>query len=239
MTDGLAADGAAQPAAPSALEARDGREVRGVLFDLDGTLLDTQELLLASFRHTMREVLGEDVPDARLMAKVGQPLNTQMWDFTDDASAHEELCRAYRTYNAEVHDQLIRLFPHVRETLSLLREVGLPLGVVTSKRHDVALRGLSCFELEGFFRFVIGSDDWPEHKPHPGPVAHGCEVLGLRPGECVYVGDSPFDMQAGNGAGCSTVAALWGMFPEAVLRAEHPDFACADIAALPQLLAAR
>ena len=144
-------------------------------------MLDTHDLLLATFRYTARTVLREAIPDERLMAKVGQPLNTQMWDFTDDPAVHEELCRVYREYNAEVHDDMIRLFEGTVPMLERLKEAGLPLAVVTSKRHEVAMRGLDLFGLTGYFDFLIGSDDWPEHKPHPGPVAHGCERLGLAP----------------------------------------------------------
>ena len=139
-------------------------DMQAVLFDLDGTLLDTHDLLLATFRYTARTVLREAIPDERLMAKVGQPLNTQMWDFTDDPAVHEELCRVYREYNAEVHDDMIRLFEGTVPMLERLKEAGLPLAVVTSKRHEVAMRGLDLFGLTGYFDFLIGSDDWPEHK---------------------------------------------------------------------------
>ena len=136
--------------------------MQAVLFDLDGTLLDTHDLLLATFRYTARTVLREAISDERLMAKVGQPLNTQMWDFTDDPAVHEELCRVYREYNAEVHDDMIRLFDGTVPMLERLKEAGLPLAVVTSKRHEVAMRGLDLFGLTGYFDFLIGSDDWPE-----------------------------------------------------------------------------
>lgn len=212
------------------------RDIQAVLFDLDGTLLDTHDLLITTFRYTARTVLGRSIPDERLMAKVGQPLNTQMWDFTDDPEVHEELCRVYREYNAEIHDDLIRLFSGTVPMLERLKDAGYPLAVVTSKRHEVAMRGIARFDLGGYFDFLIGSDDWPEHKPHPGPVAHGCERLGLDARACLYVGDSPFDMQAGNGAGCATAAALWGMFPQAVLEAERPTFVCADGIDVPPLL---
>ncbi len=118
--------------------------------------------------------------------------------------------------------------------LERLKEAGYPLAVVTSKRHEVAMRGIDRFDLDQYFDFLVGSDDWPEHKPHPGPVAHGCERLGFDARTCLYVGDSPFDMQAGNGAGCATAAALWGMFPQAVLEAEHPTFVCADGTEIPR-----
>lgn len=213
-----------------------GVRLRGVLFDLDGTLLDTEQLLLTSFRYTMTAVLGKVVPDELLMAKVGQPLNTQMWDFTDDATVHDKLCRTYRTYNAQVHDELIRIFPDTAKTLVELRRAGYAVGVVTSKRREPALRGLATFGLDASFDCLVGSDDWPAHKPDPGPVTHGCDLLGLQACECVYVGDSPYDMQAGGKAGCRTVAATWGMFPASTLRAESPHFVCAGIGELPDLL---
>lgn len=210
--------------------------IEAVLFDLDGTLLDTYDLILETFRYTVRAVLGHAIPDEALMAKVGQPLNTQMWDFTDDAAVHEELCRVYRERNAVVHDDLIRVFPGTVPMLERLKEAGVPMGVVTSKRHKPAERGLATFQLEGYFDFIVGSDDHPEHKPAPGPVAHGCDLLGLAHETCLYVGDSPFDIQAGNGAGCPTVAALWGMFPRDVLVAERPHFICADGTEVPALV---
>ena len=238
MSDEFDGDAAAEAASRFSARPLGGSPagVRGVLFDLDGTLLDTERLILVSFRHAVETVLGKSIPDERLMAKVGQPLTVQMWDFTDDQAVHDELLGTYRAYNERVHDDLIRIFPGVADVLAELRGRGLDLGVVTSKRHETALRGLAVFGLDRSFDFLIGSDDWPTHKPDPGPVAHGCDLLGLRPEECLYVGDSPFDIQAGNGAGCTTVAALWGMFPEAVLEAERPDYVCRTIDELLKLL---
>lgn len=215
------------------------RDVKGILFDLDGTLLDTHRLLLASFRHTVDRVLGTYIPDECFMATVGQPLEIQMWAFTDDAAVHKELCQTYRRYTVCMHDTLIEVFPGTIETVEELRQAGYPLGVVTSKRHEPALKGLSFFGLDAYVEFLVGSDDWPTHKPDPGPIEHGCDLMGLRPDECLYVGDSPFDMQASRAAGCVGVAALWGMFSAAELEAEHPDFICADIRTLPRLVMLR
>ena len=97
------------------------------------------------------------------------------------------------------------------------------MGVVTSKRHWLAQRGLEICGLDSFFEFLVGSDDWLEHKPAPGPILHGCELLGIAPVQCIYIGDSPFDIQAANAAGCQSVAALWGMFTEEELVACKPD----------------
>lgn len=196
---------------------------KAVLFDLDGTLLDTHELILASFRHSMDEVLGASFPEEELMKKVGQPLETQMWDFTDDPAVHERLLTVYRNYNHEVHDECVRAFDGVSSMLADVRERGLRVGVVTSKRHALAQRGLEVCGLADYVECLVGPDDFPAHKPDPGPVAYGCELLGCAPSECLYVGDSPFDTQAGNGAGCTTVAVCWGMFSPEVLAASSPS----------------
>lgn len=210
--------------------------VSAVLFDLDGTLADTHDLILATFHYAVRTVLGRDFPDGVLMQKVGQPLAVQMWDFTDDETVHEELCRVYREHNAAIHSDYIRRFPGTRDALSRFVDAGVPLGVVTSKRRGPALRALESCGIEDLFLAVVGSDDWPEHKPAPGPVLHGCDLLGVAPAVCAYVGDSPFDIQAGNAAGCPTVAALWGMFSENDLVAAHPTARCASITAVADLL---
>lgn len=209
----------------------------GVLFDLDGTLIDTYDIILASFRHTVRTVLGRELPDEVLMQKVGQPLVTQMWDFTDDQEIHDRLVDAYRAHNDIIHDERVAAFPGVTDALAQLAAMGCPMGVVTSKRSGLARRALALTGIESRFAFVLGPDECAAHKPDPAPVLQGCAELGLKPDRCVYVGDSPFDLQAGNGAGTTTVAATWGMFPADVLAAEHPDYALGSIAELPALVA--
>ena len=211
-------------------------QVKAVLFDLDGTLLDTYQLILDSMRFTVARELGLDCSDEQLMAKVGQPLAIQFTDFTDDPVLIDELLRVYRAYNEERHDAVVRAFDGIPEALEALKDAGYALGVVTSKRHELAQRGLDITGLAPFMDFVIGPDDWPEFKPNPGGVLYGCRLAGCNPDECVYVGDSPFDIQAGNGAGCFTIAALWGMFPEEVLRAQNPDAVCLQPSELALLL---
>lgn len=197
--------------------------IRGVLFDNDGTLVDTYALILSSMRHATREVLGRIIPDDVLMAKVGQPLAVQMQDFTDDPAVQDELLVVYRAHNKVEHDRTVRAFPGAEQALARLSEASIKLGVVTSKMHALAWRGLELTGLAPYLDCCIGADDCPIFKPEPQPVIAGAEALGLDPAECLYVGDSPFDLQAGRRAGCATVAVLWGMFPEDVLTLERPD----------------
>ena len=197
--------------------------VKGILFDNDGTLVDTHDLILESMRYATNEVLGQQIADEALMARVGTPLSEQMKDFTSDPSLQEELLRVYRAYNEERHDGVVCAFPGILEALQALREHGIKLGVVTSKMHALTQRGLEVTGIAPYMDCLVGANDCPIFKPEPDPVLLGCKMLGLEPAECAYIGDSPFDIHAGNAAGCFTVAVLWGMFSEDELAAEHPD----------------
>lgn len=211
--------------------------LEGVLFDNDGTLIDTHDLILASMRHATGEVLGQDIPDAVLMAKVGQPLAVQVQDFTDDPALQEAWLATYRAHNHAHHDAMVQAFPGVRECLEALSDQGVKMGVVTSKLHDLAWHGLEITGLAPFLQCCVGADDCTRFKPDPQPIQHGLRALGLEAASCFYVGDSPFDLQAGRGAGCRTAAVGWGMFPAAVLRDETPDAYCESPADLQKLLA--
>lgn len=198
--------------------------LKAVLFDNDGTLVDSRDLILASFRYAGPKVLGRQLPDEEYLQKVGQPLAVQVRDFTDDPQLQEKFCEVYRAHNKTVHDQMIKAFPGTVEALAKLAAAGLSLGVVTSKRHAVAWHGLEVVGAAAYLECCVGWDDVERPKPDPQPIEIGCERLGVAPGECLYVGDAPFDLQAGNAAGAKTAAVTWGMFDEDRLAAERPTF---------------
>jgi len=207
-----------------------------VLFDLDGTVVDTIPHILASFRHATADVLGAALPDDELMHHVGVPLARQMRYFTDDEEVAERLLASYRAFNHRTHDEMARLYPNTRTALERLAAAGIPMGIVTSKSRMMAERAIHLFELERFFSVVVTADDTPVHKPDPLPVVHGAGLLGVEPTRTVYVGDSPADIESGNAAGAATVAATWGVASPERLRAAGPDAVIDDIAELPALL---
>ena len=188
-----------------------------ILFDNDGTIVDTRDLILESFRFAMREVIGFVPPDDELLAGVGLPLADQMRDFTDDPTAADRMLEFYRRRNQEYHDSRVKPFPGIIDALATLHEAGIPLGVVTSKMHELAWRGLEIVGAAPYLDCLVSPDDFPEHKPKPGPILEGLRLLGVKrgveldPARCAYVGDSVFDMQAGNAAGCVTIAVTWGI----------------------------
>ncbi|MFO7171591.1 MAG: HAD-IA family hydrolase [Bacillota bacterium] len=195
-----------------------------VLFDLDGTLIDTNELILASFDHAFRERLGIEVPRAELVRHFGEPLATILARYAPPERV-PELIEAYRAFNLAHHDRLARPIPGVRRALDRLQAAGVLLAVTTSKRRDTALRGLRLFGLEGYFQAVVAWEDASRHKPDPEPVRVTLERLGVPPGDRVLmVGDSVNDLLAGRAAGVRTAAVAWSLVPRADLEACAPDF---------------
>ena len=170
------------------------RDIQAVLFDLDGTLIDTVELIRVSFRYATKAVLGYELPDEITMANVGQPLAQQFHDMAPDHAV--ELLRVYREFNMSHHDELARAYPGTRETLGELMRRGIPMGIVTSKGTAAANRGIELFGLGDLMSVVVTADDVPRHKPDPFPLQFAAGLLGVELGYCMYVGDSPHDMQA-------------------------------------------
>jgi pyrophosphatase PpaX len=208
--------------------------LRAVLFDLDGTLIDTIELIRVSFRYATETVLGQALPDELTMANVGQPLRTQFEDLVPGRA--DELVRAYREFNWAHHDELARAYPGTVEALQAIAARGVPMGVVTSKGTEGARRGLALFGLSDFFEVVVSADDVPIHKPDPYPLRVAASFLRVPLEYCVYVGDSPHDMQAAVSGGAIGVAALWGAFAAQDVMAPGPPFALSGIGELPALL---
>jgi pyrophosphatase PpaX len=209
------------------------------LFDFDGTLVDTTDLIYQSMRHATGEVLGREISRDVLMANVGQPLPRQMELLS--AEHAEALLDSYRLHNEENHDALIKEFPGVEESLARLKAAGVRVGVVTSKRRfsvDMALKNFP--GLGDVVDQWVTMEDTTEHKPRPEPLLKGLELLGNVPREqAAYVGDSPFDVAAAKAAGVESVAVSWGAFSEDALRAAEPDQLAPDLdAAVDVLLSA-
>jgi pyrophosphatase PpaX len=204
--------------------------LKAALFDFDGTLVDTTEMIYQGMRHAASTILGrDDIPRETLLANVGQPLPRQMELI--DAEKAELLLEAYRHHHEENHDALIQEFPQVAQALSRLRSAGIKVAVVTSKRRASVEMALDNFpDLRNVVDRFVTMEDTNEHKPHPEPLWRGLELLGGIPKEeAAYVGDSPFDVEAAKAAGVTSVAVSWGAFSEDRLRGAEPDHLVPDI----------
>jgi pyrophosphatase PpaX len=180
-----------------------------VLFDLDGTLVDSAGVILASFHHATETVLQRRFPDAEILAQVGGTnLETQLGLLA--APEHvDELVRVYRAHNDPSYSEL-DCFDGMVEVLAQLKREGRRLGVVSAKRSPTVERVFEGAGIGTYFDVVVGSDATERHKPDPEPLLHALKELGAQPAEAAYVGDSPFDMAAAKAARVFAVAVAWG-----------------------------
>jgi pyrophosphatase PpaX len=193
-----------------------------VLFDLDGTVIDSGAIILASMRHAAKEVLGAEPPDELLMAAVGGPgLEAQMHALAPDRV--EELVTVYRAHNEPLHDELA-CCAGMEDVLVRLKDEGRRLGLVTAKRRATVELAFNVLPLRDLFETVVGGDETRGHKPDPEPLLLAAKRMDVKPEDCAYVGDSPFDIRAAKAAGMHAIAVTWGgIHDRKKLEAESPD----------------
>ena len=194
-----------------------------VLFDLDGTLIDSGAIIVASMRHAATTVLGREIPEEQLKAAVGGPGLIAQMRALDEARV-DELVEVYRAHNEPLHAKL-EPCAGIEDALRSLRAEGRLLGIVTAKRHVTIRLAFEVIpQLETFFDVVVGADDTERHKPHPDPILAALARLGARSEEAAYVGDSPFDVAAAKAARVTAIAVAWGGIHTAErLALEEPD----------------
>jgi pyrophosphatase PpaX len=187
---------------------------QALLFDLDGTILDTTELIVQSFLYTFRRGLGQRVTREEVMVHFGKSLDDQFRVMRPLLPPPEiqRLVTLYRTHNHAYHDQMVSVIPGAAEVLQKWSKEGLIMAVVTSKRLDMARHGLELYGLDGMFATIVHYDSTENHKPHPEPLQHALEILGVPAHNAWYVGDSPYDMMAAKTAGCLAIGLCYNTF---------------------------
>jgi pyrophosphatase PpaX len=206
-----------------------------ILFDLDGTLIDSLELLVSSMLHAFEGRPGAAPSVEEWVAGIGRTLAWQFSQFAPEAEV-PALIQRYRAFQSLHLDRLTRVYDGVPELLARLDALGHPLGVVTSKADHLAIRSLEVVGLASYIDVVIGADSTTRHKPEPEPILRALERLGALPAESVYVGDSPYDILAGNAAGVTTIGVTWGASAHAPLLAAAPTYMAATVAELTDTL---
>ena len=202
-----------------------------VLFDLDGTLVDTIDLILQSYDHAIRTVLGDiDYAPATARAWIGKPL---LVGFTDTYPEHAEaLAKAYRPWNRANAARLTKRYPGIEDMLRKLLEDGIRVGVVTSKSHEPAEAALAHAGLTGLIDLVATMESTTRHKPNPDPLIHGAARLSTPVERCAYVGDAVVDVLAAKAAGMRSIAVTWGAGGRADLVTAGADAVVDDAAGL-------
>ncbi len=211
--------------------------LRAVLFDIDGTLLDTRDAWVAAFDAGLAAIQKTSVPGSVAAQWIGTPLEVIYGEHAglsgDDLA--NAMAAFHRVEAASVR-QGMRPYPRVREALAALG--AWKLAAVSNKRRDTAVEALRVTELLPFFALVLGGDSVPRKKPSPEPVLQAAASLGVRPAECAVVGDTENDVRAGKTAGARSIGVTWGYGTRARLEAAGVDYLIETPEALPPLLRA-
>jgi len=204
--------------------------VTAVMFDLDGTLVDTIQLILSAHRHTLAQHLkGPVPPEAVIIRNLGRPLRDSLREYAaadgspDAAGLAARMVDTYRAFQYEHHDRLVKGYDGVPETLVELRKRGYALGIVTSKARGIAMVVINAFDLAPLVDVMVFLEDTVRHKPGPDPLLEAARRGGFDPRRGLYVGDSIHDIAAGRAAGMKTAGALWGPFERSELEAAGAD----------------
>ena len=200
-----------------------------ILFDLDGTILDSADMIADSLSFAIEKHLSVIPSREELINGIGTPLVEQLTYHAAQLGHHDpqlvnQLVETYISDNLSRHDSSIALFEGADETLKALFSRGLTLGIVTSKPVETATRGLNLFGLTGLFSVIVGCDSVQHHKPHPAPVLYALKALEADASSTIFIGDSTHDIHSGNRAGVDTMAVLWGPYQEEALREAKPSF---------------
>lgn len=196
--------------------------IQALLFDFDGTLLDTNELIIETFLHVLNDKFPGQYSAQDCLKFIGPSLKETFDELTPDES--DEMVARYREWNAEHHDELVKGYDGVLETLQQLKAMGLRLALVTTKNQAGIARGLRALGAEGIFEYAITSDDVTHVKPHPEPILLALDKLGVAREEALMIGDNSHDIEGGKNAGVRTAGVAWSFKGEDYLRAQSPDF---------------
>ncbi len=207
-----------------------------LLFDLDGTLVDTIDLIVASFRHVLEDLAGRPFTRQEVIALFGPTEEAIIGRFAEPAE-RQAACERFFSHYERHHERLVKVFPGVPELVREAAARGHPLALITNKGRRTTAITLDKSQLAACFRVVVTGDDVSRPKPHPEGIHLALERLGCDPGAAWYIGDAPVDVQAGRAAGTRTCAVLWGGVyePERTLAAS-PDASCRTVGELRWLL---
>ena len=203
-----------------------------LLFDLDGTLIDSIELILSSARYAFEGFVGRAPTDDEWRALIGRPLVDSFREFVPHEPEVERLVARYREHQLLHHDRLVHAYDGVVAVIEQFARAGYPMALVTSKADWLARRALVHVGLDDVIPVIVGCDSTSRHKPHPEPVHHALALLRAEAGDAIFVGDSPHDVEAGRAAGVYTIGVTWGAFTVEEMTRSGADLVIHDIGAL-------
>ena len=208
--------------------------IKLALFDLDGTLVNTNELIIKSFQYIFKKHLNLDVDRKVIVTYFGEPLITTMERY--DAANAQKLCDDYHEYNEAIHDKMVKGYDGAKEAILEIKAMGVKCGIVTSKRRTLGKRGLKLVDLLDLMDDMVCCEDTKVHKPKGDPLVFACKRFGISVSDTIYVGDSYLDILSGKDAGCRTCAVKYSALPLDLLLKYKPDYAVKDLFELKDII---
>lgn len=208
-----------------------------VLFDFDGTVMNTNEVILRSWQHTFQTIENREEDEAKIIATFGEPLDVTMGKFFPDMP-RDEAVEIYRSYHRDNFGDLITVFPGMKEVLAEVKIRGYKTGLVTSRLLHTTQQGLEKYELKDYFDVVVTAEDTEKHKPDPEPINIALKKLGSRPETSLMLGDTMFDILCAKNAGITSVLVGWSLALQAGdgFGEDTPDHVIKTAAELLELL---
>ncbi|MFA7422777.1 MAG: HAD-IIIA family hydrolase [Acholeplasmataceae bacterium] len=210
--------------------------MKTILFDLDGTLIQTPKIILDAFKLTFKTYLPDvDLNDSELSNFLGQTLWQTFGYYTDDEKLVDEMIKAYRKTSNEMIEMGLMPYPNAKQTIEYLKKQGCKIGIVTSKMKDVASYHLKLTNLFEDVDVIIGYEDAENHKPHPDPILKALALLDAKKADTIYIGDHENDIKAAKKAGIESCAVTYSLRLKEML-AEQPEYVIDDLSNLEDIV---
>jgi pyrophosphatase PpaX len=207
--------------------------IKAILFDLDGTLIDTNELIIQSFEYTFRKLFNKEISRKELVKSFGEPLRDTMSKYNKDRA--DLMVTTFRSFNETNHDRIVKRFEGVEDGIKTLKNSGIKLAVVTSKREKMAKHGLELIGIYDYMDVIVTPESTKKHKPDGEPALKACELLKISPQEAIMVGDSHNDILCGKNAGCYTCAVKYTALSLEEIMNYRPDYTIDKIEELVEI----
>lgn len=211
------------------------KHITTVLFDLDGTLIDTNPLIIKTFQKTLAYFIKDrEFSEVEIMDFIGPTLKQTFDGLLPEKT--EDMIAYYRDYNKIIHDEMVVIYPTVYEGLELLKDAGIRLGIVSSKKNDMVRHGLKHCKIDHFFEMVIGADDVINPKPDKEPLELAFKQMNVSKDEVIFVGDNYHDIECGKNAGVLTCGVSWSLRGAYYLKQFDPDYILEDMKDLVKII---
>jgi pyrophosphatase PpaX len=197
--------------------------IKNIIFDMDGTLIDTNDLIIHTLNETAKKFIGRMLTKKELNSILGHFLEEQM-KLISKNNDYKVMAKYYGEVYTKNQDKMTKEFPGIKDTLKKLKELNCGLAIVSAKAMEGVMHGIEFLGIEKYIDVVVSASDVKKHKPDPEPLFMGMKKLGATKDDTLFIGDSPIDLQCGKNAGVKTVLVDWTIFPDEILNKHEPDY---------------